>query len=195
MRAPTLKGIFKTGQASASPTIKGMFVNSHVEALRAKLGDAAIVELERRLGRSVRFKSFDAVPVREEVRLIESALDILHRDTLSGSKRTAAAGRLHFTNFAETALGSALMHSLPHTRNSFKTLLRTAPSIARTVFSDIEFACTEHEDHLAVSINRQDYPLEHFQGFFEEWLHYWGLPGSVRAETVRQGGLVYRLFF
>jgi uncharacterized protein (TIGR02265 family) len=177
-------------------TIKGMFVNSHVEALRKKSGERAVEELERRFGRPIRFDRFAAVPIRDEVAILEHSLDLMNQGALTGRERALAAGGLHFTNFTETPLGHFLMTSLPRTAGSFRSILHNTPSIARVVFAHTTFRCEEYEQKLVITISNCDYPLEHFQGFFEEWMRYWGLQESRAAGRAMGEGIVeYRLSF
>lgn len=164
-----------------TPTIKGLFVNSHVNMLRQERGEAAVRELEQRAGCTVVFKNLEDVPVRTEVCIIEHVLDIL-RPGLVGAERAREAGRLHFRNFCTTRLGTVLLSSLPHTTSSFKTLLINAGSIGRSVFKHTDLACRESNGTIVVEMNNTDYPLEHFEGFFDEWAHTYGLPrDSVTA--------------
>jgi len=185
-----------TRQYHQPATIKGLFVNSHVTALRKKMGDEAVDELKRLFGRPVRFEAFAAVPIHDEVHILELALDLMNDRALAGSERAEAAGALHFTNFAQTPLGGALMRSLPHTPGSLRILLHNAPSIARIVFAHTEFRCEDYNKDIIITINNCDYPLEHFQGFFGEWMSYWGLTGAtVSAKVVDPGVHEYQLSF
>lgn len=82
-----------TGMDQASePTIRGLFVMSHVRALEAKRGHEGIVELLARYGKPIYFGILDNVPVREEVAIIEHALNILTEDSIPHDKRSFEAG-------------------------------------------------------------------------------------------------------
>lgn len=158
-----------------------MFVTSHIEALRKKKGDASVEELERRMGKPLHFGALEPVPIREEVVIIEHTLDLISEHVLEGAARSRAAGRLHFQNFTDTPLGSALLRSLPHTPTTFRTLMRSAPAIARTVFAHTTFTYVEEEGAMCMTISNCDYPIEHFAGFFEAWMEFWELP-KARVE-------------
>ena len=73
------------------PRIKGIFVNSHVKALEAQKGPEAVRELARRYGGPVRFKNSEDVPVREEVKIIELAADILSGAPIPPDRRAFEA--------------------------------------------------------------------------------------------------------
>jgi uncharacterized protein (TIGR02265 family) len=177
-------------------TIKGVFVRSHIRALREAAGKEAVLELERRYGAPLTFGSLEDVPVRDEVRIIELALDLTSNHGLTGAARAEAAGRLHFANFSRTTLGSVLMSSAAHTPQSFISLLRNAPTIAHSVFGNTEFSSKEHRDCVVVTITNCDYPLEHFAGFFAEWMRHWGLKdASVQTRPQADGSVEYWLYF
>ena len=168
----------------SEPTIKGLFVNSHVNRLKEAKGEEAVRELERLYGSGVAFKNLEDVPVREEVRIIELCLQILDPALAAGPERLEEAGRLHFRNFAETRLGTVLLASLPHTPQSLKTLLLNVGSIGRSVFKHTNLSGTEQRGGVVVVMENTDYPAEHFAGFFAEWALHYGLPrGAVRTET------------
>lgn len=148
--------------------------------MRKKKGDKAVAALEQSFGRPLFFRRLEDVPVGDEVRIIELAYDLLHEGHgLTGAARERAAGRLHFANFSETTLGSALMHSMPHTKQNFRTLLFNMGSIARSVFKHSEFRAQDTRAGICVTMKNSGYPPEHFQGFFEAWMEHWGLPAKV----------------
>ena len=62
----------------AEPLIKGVFVSSHVKALEAAKGPEGLAQLEKLYGKPLNFSSLQDVPVRDEVRLIECTLAIMH---------------------------------------------------------------------------------------------------------------------
>ncbi|MCI0532781.1 DUF2378 family protein [bacterium] len=172
--------------ASSAPTIKGLFVNSHVNAVRRAMGDEGVSDLERRYGRSCDFGNLDDVPVREEVKIIEHAFDILHSGhALSPQDRAFQAGRLHFQNFEATDFGKVLFSTLPR---DFKLFMLRLTHLAPYVFQNVQF---DSEDtggkSIKVILHNNDYPLEHFQGLFYEWMVHFGLSGRVEAKK-RDGG-------
>jgi uncharacterized protein (TIGR02265 family) len=175
--------------SSAAPTIKGIFVMSHVRALAKEKGEEALKELERRFGRPINFKNSDNVPIRTEVEIIEHALDIASPHNLSESERHLEGGKLHFKNFSQTPLGRLV---LPAFRGQFKLLMMQANNIAGHVFQGVRFFSEDiGEKGVRVTMDNNDYPLEHFQGFFTEWLHYSGLEGEVGAEDMGGNRYIY----
>jgi len=56
------------------PTIKGIFVNSHIKMLRDKKGDASVLALAKRFGKSITFKNSDDILISDEVKIIEICL-------------------------------------------------------------------------------------------------------------------------
>lgn len=175
----------------ARPTIKGVFVKSHVLAVRKAKGSAGVRLLEKRLGHSVDYRNFDSVPVRDEVHLIEAALDILHPLERTPEKRAFEAGRLHFRNFRTTPLAKIIFSVY---RRDFRTIVMNASNIAGHVFRGVIFTTVvESPRTMTVQLENNDYPLEHFQGFFTEWMHYSGLKGHVDARVLPDGRYAYTM--
>jgi hypothetical protein len=171
-----------------TPTIKGVFVMSHVRALALAKGEEAVHELVERCGRRVRFKNGDDVPVRVEVEIIEHVLDMLAGKRIPAGKREFEAGRLHFKNFAETPLGGMVLML------NFRTALMRAPWIARRVFRGVEFSSQElSKNCVAITMGNNDYPLEHFQGFFKAWMQYAKRKGTVLARENPEGEYIYTI--
>jgi len=149
---------------------------SHVHALARAKGEKALQELLVRCGRRMRYRANEDVPVRIEIEIIEHVLDMLAKKEIPPGKREFEAGRLHFRNFADTPLGEmALLFS-------FRTALMRAPWIARRVFRGMEISSRSlGKNSIEITIGNNDYPLEHFQGFFKAWMRRCKLSGSVKA--------------
>src|SRR3989344_433641 len=95
------------------PTIKGIFVNSHINKVRQEKGEEGVLELEKKFGMKINFGNLEDVPVREEVRLIECALEVLRGQAVPDSERAFKAGRLHFVNFSGTPFGRIIYKMEP----------------------------------------------------------------------------------
>ncbi|HET6398121.1 MAG TPA: DUF2378 family protein [Candidatus Thermoplasmatota archaeon] len=166
------------------PTIKGIFVQSHVGAIRSQRGEEGVLELERRYGAPVRFRGGDDVPVREEVRLLEAAVDVLCPGSPAGT-RAFEAGRLHFRNFRATPWARLVFGIFPA---GYHFVLMHASSIAERVFQGLTF---EAEDlgptTVRVTMTGSDYPLDHFRGLFYEWMVQSGLQGTVIGQETAPG--------
>ncbi len=163
------------------PTIKGLFVNSHIRALEAERGHDGIRELQKRLGYPARFKSTDDVPVADEIKILEYIVDITTPTLLSPDEREREAGRLHFRNFSTTILWTLVQQIFG---TNFKFLVMQSSRIASWVFRGIEFASDDlGEKRVRITMFNNDYPLAHFHGFFEQWLKVAGTEGSVEASA------------
>src|ERR1051325_5812322 len=170
------------------PTIKGVFVNSHVNMVRKLKGEEGLKQMETRYGRPLRFKYLEEVPVRDEVRIIEIALDLVSEKRISRSERSFEAGRLHFRNFAGTPLGKLVMLSLPR---NFKTIMMRIPHVASHVFRHVGFTVKDLGDRsVSVLMENNDYPIEHFRGVFYAWLVFRQYKGSGEAKEIP--GNIYR---
>lgn len=163
-----------------TPTIKGIFVNSHIKKVREVKGEEGVRELEKKFGMRIKFGNLEDVPVREEVRLIECSLDILTGGTVKPEERSFEAGRLHFRNFSGTPFGRIIFSQF---KNNFKLMMINSPSIAGHVFKGVRFYSDEvGPKSVKVTMENNDYPIEHFKGLFQEWMDFSGLKGIVEAK-------------
>ncbi len=164
------------------PTIKGIFVNSHVKTVREQKGKEGVLELEKRFGKSLRFRNGENVFVSDEVTLIEHALDILTNNDLPAEERAFEAGRLHFRNFATTPLARIIFSQF---RKNLKLLLMQTKHIAGHVFQGVRFSSVEiGPTTVKIIMENNDYPLEHFKGLFFEWISFAGYEGNVIARQL-----------
>jgi uncharacterized protein (TIGR02265 family) len=174
-----------------TPTIRGIFVNSHVDAVRKAKGEEGARLLEERFGRSTKFGMMEPVSVLDEVRIIDLALDILHDKPIPEDQRDYEAGRLHFRNFSLTPLGEFLLSFF---KDDFKSVMLRAPSIANHIFNGITFFSRElGPSVVAVTMSNSGYPPEHFRGLFSEWMHYSGYQGRVELTRLEHGDLEYTM--
>jgi uncharacterized protein (TIGR02265 family) len=174
---------------NAEPTIRGLFVMSHINALEAKKGNAGIVELMARYGKPIRFGALDNVPVREEVAIIEHVLDILTDDGVPRERREFEAGKLHFENFSKTELGGLVM---PLFRSNVRAFFMNANHIAGYVFNGVRFIAEERgPGDIRLIMENNDYPLDHFAGFFQGVLEYGRLTGTVTATDLGERRYAY----
>lgn len=174
------------------PTIKGIFVNSHVKALRIIKGDEGLEKLRAQCPDLLNFKNSADVPVRDEVRLLECATQILYNDrSFSKDELEYEAGRLHFQNFLTTPLAKIL---LPLLKTQFRSTMLGTGHIAGHVFKGVEFSSEEvGRKSVIVRMKNNDYPLQHFQGFFQAWLDFSGLNGTVQGTKGKGNVFEYKM--
>ncbi len=164
---------------SQTPTIKGIFVKSHINRIKKEKGDDGLHLLEEKIGHPLDFKNTDNVPLRDEVAILEAAVRILSKEPLPEEKVSLEAGKLHFNNFLTTPLAKILF---PFFKDKFKTVMMQTQNIAGHVFEGVNFtSMVLGEKEVRITMRNNDYPIEHFQGFFQEWMKYSGLNGSVDA--------------
>lgn len=171
------------------PTIKGIFINSHIKKVRQERGDEGVRELEKKFGMPLNFRNFEDVPVREEVHLIECALEVLEGNPIPDERKQFEAGRLHFKNFSQTPFGRIIFSQF---RNNFKMLMMNTPNIAGHVFKDVRFYADElGPKEVRVTMENNDYPVDHFRGLFQEWMDFSGLKGTVEAQETAPNRFAY----
>lgn len=162
-----------------TPTIRGVFVKSHLRALERKHGTEALEQLRGKYGALLDFGDDDDVPVRQEVQLLEAIVDITSPQKLPQKERELEAGRLHFRNFTTTPLWRVVTSVFG---SNFKLLLMQSHVIAGRVFRGVDFESQSvGERCVRIVMRNNDYPIEHFHGFFEEWIAQAGLSGYVEA--------------
>jgi uncharacterized protein (TIGR02265 family) len=161
------------------PTIKGAFVNSHIKALRKAKGEEGVTLLMERVGKKIKFDYLEDVPVRDEIRIIEISRDIIYEKNIPLSDRAFEAGRLHFRNFTNTPLGKLVLKSLPF---SLSTVLLNIPRFAGHVFKNIRFTAERISNSaVKITMDNNDYPLDHFRGLFFEVVLYYKHVGEVKG--------------
>lgn len=171
--------------------IKGVFVNSHIKAVRSKRGQEGVQELERRFGRPLRFRNSEDVPVADEVRLIELAVDLLSNTPLQGEEREFEAGRLHFANFAGSPLGRIVFSVF---KRQYKRMIMTTHTMAGHIFKGVHFAAEDlGEKRVRLTTKNNDYPVGHLQGLFQEWMDFSGLTGTVEARVLEDNAFEYTM--
>lgn len=174
-----------------TPTIKGIFVNSHVQAVRRALGEPGVRELERRAGHPVGYSDFEDVPVRDEVDVIEIANDLLSGGPIASSERAYEGGRLHFRNFKATPLARLMFTIFPR---NFRYLMLHAPTIAERVFKGVLFTADDlGPSELRITMENNDYPVDHFRGLFQAWMDDFGLRGRVDGRETFPGRFEYSM--
>lgn len=162
-----------------------------MRSLERERGSEGVRELERRLGHAANYQNMDDVPISEEVAILEHIVDILSSEPLSQSARELEAGRLHFRNFATTPLWT-LVDSLLGSNPKF--ILMQSSKIAGYVFQDVEFVSEDMgEREVKITMFNNEYPIEHFQGFFEEFLIAFGLSPQVKAAALSRDRYEYTL--
>src|SRR5581483_395705 len=155
-----------------TPTIKGMFINSHLKALEAQLGTDGLTQLGRAYGKPLVFKNLEDVPVREEVEILTHMVPLLCAE-VSQTQIDFEAGRLHFRNFITTPFAKILMGAIPRTSEGYNKMLQSSDYIASHVFKHMRFGSEPSEEKTLVSIiENSDYPRDHFKGLFYEWMLY-----------------------
>lgn len=166
----------------SSPTIRGIFVNSHIEVVRQKKGEEGVRELEKRYGKPLNFKNSDNVPVREEIKVIEAALDVLGEKPIPPEERAFEAGRLHFRDFTGTPLGKIIFSIF---KNDFKIMMTKSRHIAEHVFLGVKLIPEDlGPNAVKVIMENGDYPIDHFRGLFQEWMDFSGEVGTVEAREI-----------
>lgn len=167
--------------APGRPTIKGIFVKSHLKAFERVRGREGLIELHKRFGRPLNYSNTDNVPVADEVALLEHIVELVSDRPLSREERCLEAGRLHFRDFRTTPLWNLLS---PLFGLSPKFVFMQSHRIAGYVFNGVIFTPEDTgERSVRITLFNNDYPLEHFKGFFEEWLTVFGLTPHITATS------------
>jgi uncharacterized protein (TIGR02265 family) len=164
------------------PTIKGIYVNSHVRAVQKKRGPEGLKTVEACFGRPLKFHNSENIPVRDEVKLLECSLSVMRERPVPESEKEYQAGRLHFDNFVDTPMAKIIFSVF---RKNFKMLAMKAENIAGHVFEGVKFTSTDlGPNSVKVVTENNDYPLAHFRGFFQCWIEFAGLEGQVNASEI-----------
>lgn len=180
-----------------APTVKGFFVKNHLHRLKVQAGPSAVQKLGFLYGKSIDFDAFNDYPVKVEVDVVGYALDILKGHIDDKALRSFEAGRLHYTDFAQSFLGRTIHALFPKHVIGFKLFLQATQLGAHYIFKNIRFgASTISPNSMVVAIENSDYPMEHFKGFLYECMIHYGLknPEVIAAET-KSKTYTYTLFW
>lgn len=172
--------------------IKGMFVNSHINLLREKKGEDAIVRLESEYGDKLEFNAFADIPIARDKAILRHVLKAL-KDTTSASVKTEMlnTGSLSFRDFVTTVYGKMILHVLD---KDFKAAVLAYPHIAVHIYKNIHFYAQDlGEKAVRITIENSGYDMDHFYGFFTEWMAFWEYTGEVEAVSIREGIYEYTM--
>jgi len=165
---------------SSVPTIKGIFVNSHIAIVRKKKGDEGLRKLEKLFGKFPKYTNYQDIPVSEEVKLLECALQVVSDKPVPKDEISFEAGRLHFNDFTMTPLAKILFKAF----HDPEMLLRMG-YIAEHVFVGIKFTPKRMAPNkISAIMHGGIYPLDHFKGFFHAWIEYLGYQAFVEADKL-----------
>lgn len=166
------------------PTIKGIFVNSHIRAVEKRHGAAGRARLETLVGRPLAFGASEDVPVSLEVRVIEAAVELLVDHPVAADEVAFEAGCLHYRNFKGTPWAKVIFGMFPR---DFAFMVLHSPVIAEKVFKGVGFQATQLAPKtLKLVMDNADYPLDHFKGFFQEWMRDYGLVGTCIGQATAE---------
>lgn len=167
--------------AWAPPTIKGIFVNSHIREVVRRHGAAGKGRLETLVGQPLSFGANQDVPIALEVRVIEAAVELLVDRPVAATDVAFEAGKLHYRNFKGTPWAKIIFGMFPR---DFAFMVLHSPVIAEKVFKGVRFEATQLAPRtLKLVMDNADYPLDHFKGFFQEWMGDYGLSGTVVGQA------------
>ncbi len=160
------------------PTIKGIFVKSHLDAVKAAKGDEGLRELQRRYGKPLDFKNADDIAVADEIKIIEAGFDIVTDGTVPPGLRSFEAGRMHFRDFSSTPLAHVLLSVFKNP----KPIFLNSKYVAEHVFQGITFTSSDlGPNKVKIIMQGGVYPLDHFKGLWWEWIHFSGFAPTVEA--------------
>lgn len=181
------------GVPTPGPSIRGIFVNSHINKVRQLKGEEGVKKLAERYGKRLEFTNTENVPVADEIKIIEAELDIISDTPVPSERRAYEAGRLHFKDFSETPLGRIIFSMF---RKDFKTMMTKSQYIAEHVFRGLRFEPIDSGPKEAKIIMKNvNYPIEHFQGLFQEWMNFSGEKGTVEARETGPRKFEYHLIW
>jgi uncharacterized protein (TIGR02265 family) len=172
------------------PKIKGIFVNSHVAAVRKAKGDEGVKRLEVCFGKPIHFGNNQDIPVSDEVHLLECALDIMRDTPVPENERSYEAGKLHFQNFTTTPWAKLLFSMF----KDFKYILLHSKSVTERVFNGVIFNSFDlGPKSLKIILDNNNYPIDHFRGLLSAWMEYYKLKGKVLAMETPEKAYEYVL--
>src|SRR3990167_5855393 len=176
-----METVVKTNTTNNVPTIKGVFVNTHINQVRKKKGEECVKLLEKLYGKSIHFGYLEDVPIQEEIEIIKLCLHIISDKKIPEKDFEFEAGRFHFRNFTESPLGKLVFSYIP---KNFKQIILHSKNLARHIFKNTNVSILDTgENSLVIKMENNNYPIEHFKGLFFEWMVFYGIHGQVNAKN------------
>lgn len=164
------------------PSIKGIFVKSHVRLVEEQKGSNGVHQLERCFGKPVQFSNAEDISLHDEVHLLRCALAIIEGKDNAEAVSEYDTGRLHFRSFATTPLAKIILSTF---RTNFKRILLHSKNLASHILHGVSFSPEDYGPKgVKITVSDNEYPIEHFRGFFAMWLEYAGLRGTVEAQRI-----------
>jgi hypothetical protein len=164
------------------PTIRGVYVNSHIKALQKAKGRDAIKELRRLYGKPLEFGNFQNIPIEEELKIMHAVFNLLSSSPVINENFDYEAGKFHFQNFMTAPL-TKLFFSL--FGKNFRTVVWAASKVSKGIFTGVQVRKKNAGIHTEqIILENNEYPAHHFVGFFDAWLTHLGLIGMTTMKEL-----------
>lgn len=173
------------------PMIRGKYVRCHLKYIEAECNPETVRTLRERFAGKLDFRRNDFVPIWMDNEILEAAARCLKGNDLPRQQLAYEAGRLHYRAFSETIMWQVLTRLFG---KNLRLLLQQSPLITARIYRGTQFSSESYGERSGrITIINQGYPLEHFRGFFEEYLHERGFNGYADGQEFEKDRIAYNI--
>ena len=175
----------------AEPMIRGKYVRSHLKSIESDYGPNVATALRKRFVDRLAIRKREFVPIQLDNELFGATVDLLHAEQFAPERRSYEAGRLHFRAFSKGMLWQIVSGIFG---KNLRLLLQQSPLVTAGIYRDVQFSAEPYGERSGlITITNQGYPLEHFRGFFEEYLAGSGFNGYVEVQRLDGNRIAYHI--
>ena len=169
-------------------TTKGMFLKSIVDSVKRVKGPDGVRELEKNYG-SLNFGGFKDYPMKDEIRLYQSAMKVL--GLKDGPEAWREMGKLAFTTYADSLIGKTMFSLF---NSDIEKMILSIGRILNTVTSGYRIE-TENlgERRFVVRIGNCPDRMEFYEGVFLTAYEHFGLKCNLRSKILGKDNYEYLL--
>lgn len=159
-------------------TIKGMFLKNLINMVKQDKGAEGLKKLEQEFGDKINFSAMRDYPIETEMKLHKAIMKVIFGEESLDNYRKLGQMNMHY--YANSIVGKTIFSLVG---KDLKSSALRAQKFINTIASGIKIEFTDlDETKMKTVIQGLPYPIEYYQGIFEESLKYFKKIGTVTTE-------------
>lgn len=159
-------------------TIKGMFLKNLIGMVKKDKGIEGLQRLEKEFESKINFSAMSDYPIDVEMKLHKAIMEVYFGMITPENYRKL--GRMNMRYYTESIVGKTIFSLVG---KDLKSSAQKAQRFIDTIASGIKIELTElGEKEIKAVIYGIPYPIEYYQGIFEESLNYFKKKGTIKAK-------------
>lgn len=168
-------------------TIKGMFLKNLISMVKKDKGVEGLQRLEEEFGEKINFSAMSDYPIEIEMKLHKAIMQVYFGEVNLKNYRKLGQMNMHY--YTESIVGKTIFSLVG---KDLKASALKAQKFTDTIASGIQIEFTDlGETKMKAVIRGLPYPIEYYQGIFEESLNYFKKKGTVSAKKTAPEEYVY----